>query len=598
MAKKQPQYPSVFIAYSHDGKLHEQWVVKLAQALRKRGFKVSFDQDNQGKPVPEYSQESCLKTAKVIVVCTPKYKRKVDAKKGTVWHEARYLSERLRKSSASSFLVPVFRNVPKVGKRREPDRDQVKPGFLDFGPRYVDFSDDRKFAEHLDELANQLLDSVQPAMPTRQASTKGKVAKLPQIAAAPPVRPLKPLPAHEHELGVLFFADIVNFSGLPHDTRIRVVYDLGAFFTPKRAKQFRLHRSFGLLDGVGAVWRSGQGHAQALKLAAALHTWLKTEWPGVGLRIGLHVGQAMRFKGGNHADHSWFGTGCNDCRRIAQIGGAGHTLISEAFREGCRGEAEADQLLRHRLHPAPKERAYELFPNRGPSGHVRFYSDHPASIQPTPKLLELDYAAKSIARIQRQIGMVFQDLMREKWTIDPAKADLRITLWAPDPAMPDDLRCTDYRWLVAQNKEDAPSTTVYSLAGEGEGPPGRALRRAFRQPHAIPWLPQVGRKDPAALAIYQNLLEKLCGTKSATVNNASRHARAFVCLPFWSPGAAGLVDAGGPIGGLCLDSMEPLVPDPDNAEAVARVEREVVQFYSSLEAKALDDLAFAWLVRT
>ena len=36
--------PTVFISYSHDSKVHKQWVLELAQKLRQNGVDIIIDQ--------------------------------------------------------------------------------------------------------------------------------------------------------------------------------------------------------------------------------------------------------------------------------------------------------------------------------------------------------------------------------------------------------------------------------------------------------------------------------------------------------------------------------------------------------------------------
>jgi hypothetical protein len=73
--------PDVFISYSHDSKDHKKWVIDLASALESNGVRVRLDQWDVefGDDLPRYMQEAVTNSDRVLVICTPTYKRKAEA---------------------------------------------------------------------------------------------------------------------------------------------------------------------------------------------------------------------------------------------------------------------------------------------------------------------------------------------------------------------------------------------------------------------------------------------------------------------------------------------------------------------------------------
>ncbi|MFA6286155.1 MAG: TIR domain-containing protein [Opitutaceae bacterium] len=569
-----PARPSIFVSYSHGYKSetedsdHLQWVAKLVTALRAYGYPVDFDQDppQKNRTVGEYSMRMCQTAERVIVVCTPSYKQKADDEKdkSTVRFEARYLIERLRKRGRDNGIVPIYRQLP-IGQDGKANKTAAEPMFLADGKLYVDFSRDDTFQDKLTELIELLGDS---------SVTDNS------------------LPNREYNHGVILMADIVNFSGQSNHAQRLIMRDLQSYFTEARQHDFKYLYVVGLLDSITVLWDSEQGgHDHALRLAVDLAAWLARKRPGLATRIGLHVGDSLQLQKESSAWRtSLFGTGCNDCRRLTQFGAEGHIMLSETFVQACQETSNrvARNLLQNQIYPPLKKPAFEIFPARGYSGYLRLYMQGSQTIP--PRLLMLDHAAKRIASYQRRIGEVFQKLMVKKWQLDPSAADLRITLWAPDPALPETLHCTDYRWFLNKQTADDPSATTYSLIGQGEGGPGRAFRQASEKPFfIIPWLP-----DPKKnIVAYNTQMEKYYGLNSKTLKNASRHARAFACLPFWSPSG----DAPNkPLGVLCFDSMKPFILRKDQAVEVAMLEADIRTFCTTKRGD-FDDLAFAWMVR-
>lgn len=78
-----------FISYSWDNDLHKKWVKAFAEKLIENGVQVILDQNDLvlGDPLPQFMEQSIAQSNYVLIICTPEYKKKADARKGGVGYE-------------------------------------------------------------------------------------------------------------------------------------------------------------------------------------------------------------------------------------------------------------------------------------------------------------------------------------------------------------------------------------------------------------------------------------------------------------------------------------------------------------------------------
>lgn len=81
--------PVVFISYSWDNEPHKKWVKDLSERLTETGVQVILDQNDLmlGDPLPQFMERSIIHSDYVLIICTPEYKKKADARKGGVGYE-------------------------------------------------------------------------------------------------------------------------------------------------------------------------------------------------------------------------------------------------------------------------------------------------------------------------------------------------------------------------------------------------------------------------------------------------------------------------------------------------------------------------------
>ena len=103
--------PKVSVSYSWEGDAHMQWVGEFAARLRGDGVDVSLDQwmVELGKPLPEFMEQLVRENERVLVICTPTYKEKSDARIGGVGYEGDLMTGEILTQSKREKFIPVLR---------------------------------------------------------------------------------------------------------------------------------------------------------------------------------------------------------------------------------------------------------------------------------------------------------------------------------------------------------------------------------------------------------------------------------------------------------------------------------------------------------
>ena len=174
--------PSVFISYSHDSEEHKEWVLRLAENLRKKGVDVTLDQWDlvPGQDLAAFMQKGILEADRVLLICSKIYVEKAEAGTGGVGFERLIVTGEVVQNIDTRKFIPLIRENP--GEPRI-------PRFL--GPRlYIDFNNDSDFEANQEKLLRELLGAPlakkpplgenpfsgvlpQPALPTRVVGPNG-----------------------------------------------------------------------------------------------------------------------------------------------------------------------------------------------------------------------------------------------------------------------------------------------------------------------------------------------------------------------------------------------------------------------------------------
>ncbi len=102
----------VFISYSYDNQVHRDWVLCLAEQLRHSGLDVIFDEWHLklGQSITEFMERSVINSDYVLVICTPKYAKKSNERKGGVGYEQQIISGQLLYGTPREKFIPVIRS--------------------------------------------------------------------------------------------------------------------------------------------------------------------------------------------------------------------------------------------------------------------------------------------------------------------------------------------------------------------------------------------------------------------------------------------------------------------------------------------------------
>jgi tetratricopeptide (TPR) repeat protein len=104
--------PQVFVSYSWDDDAHKAWVAKLATRLQNDGANVILDQWHVrlGDQLPQFMETSVRDSDFVLIICTPRYKERVDRRRGGGGYEGHVITaEVFEYSENQRKFIPVLR---------------------------------------------------------------------------------------------------------------------------------------------------------------------------------------------------------------------------------------------------------------------------------------------------------------------------------------------------------------------------------------------------------------------------------------------------------------------------------------------------------
>jgi len=103
--------PKVFISYSWEEDAHKEWVRSLTDTLLENGIEANLDQYDLslGDRLPQFMEQSIAEADYVLIICTPTYKEKSDARKGGVGYEGHIISGELLTQGNERKFIPIIR---------------------------------------------------------------------------------------------------------------------------------------------------------------------------------------------------------------------------------------------------------------------------------------------------------------------------------------------------------------------------------------------------------------------------------------------------------------------------------------------------------
>jgi hypothetical protein len=103
--------PTAFISYAWESDEHKAWVRQFAARLRSDGIAVSLDQWElaPGDQLPAFMEKAVRENQFVLVICTPTYKRKSDARQGGSGYEGDIMTAEVLYSANNRKFIPILR---------------------------------------------------------------------------------------------------------------------------------------------------------------------------------------------------------------------------------------------------------------------------------------------------------------------------------------------------------------------------------------------------------------------------------------------------------------------------------------------------------
>ncbi len=153
--------PTAFVSYSWDNQSHKQWVRDLATRMRRDGVAVTLDawETAPGDQLPAFMERSVRENDFVLIVCTPRYKVRSEARTGGVGYEGDVITGEVLVERNHRKFIPVLR----LGEWH-----QAAPSWL-IGKQYVDLSGDPYSEEAYAQLVCTMLGINETAPPIGRA---------------------------------------------------------------------------------------------------------------------------------------------------------------------------------------------------------------------------------------------------------------------------------------------------------------------------------------------------------------------------------------------------------------------------------------------
>lgn len=152
------EHPILFISYSWDDEDHKDWVLNLANRLRKDGVDVILDRYylRPGKNLPHFVENSLRKSNRIAIILTPNYKKKAEGRIGGVGQEYSLMNnELLNDIAGNERIIPLL--------RKGASKESI-PQFLQ-QYIYIDFSNDDKLDTQYEELLRDIYKEPKIKMP-------------------------------------------------------------------------------------------------------------------------------------------------------------------------------------------------------------------------------------------------------------------------------------------------------------------------------------------------------------------------------------------------------------------------------------------------
>jgi hypothetical protein len=140
---------TAFLSYSWDSPEHRRWIASLGARLRADGVDLLLDEWHlqAGDQLSHFMEKAVRESDFVLIVCTPRYREKSNARTGGVGYEGNIMTAELYTGGNERKFIPLL---------REGDWLRAAPTWLQ-GKKYFDLSGDPYIEDHYHDLINTLL---------------------------------------------------------------------------------------------------------------------------------------------------------------------------------------------------------------------------------------------------------------------------------------------------------------------------------------------------------------------------------------------------------------------------------------------------------
>lgn len=161
--------PSVFISYSWGNPRHQNWVRNFAARLRSDGVEAALDQWElvPGDQLTHFMEKAIADNQFVLIICTPTYKRKSEAREGGVGYEDDIMTAEVMTTNNHRKFIPILR----TGSPKE-----SVPSWLS-GKIYIDLSGSPYPESSYDELLDTILGRRAKAPEVKKPKVRGNLPK-------------------------------------------------------------------------------------------------------------------------------------------------------------------------------------------------------------------------------------------------------------------------------------------------------------------------------------------------------------------------------------------------------------------------------------
>lgn len=124
------EIPSAFLSYSWDSPAHKEWAGTFGVRLRADGIDAHWDEFDTrlGDQLPHFMEKAIRESEFVLIICTPRYKQRSEARQGGVGYEGNIITGELLTHGNERKLIPLL---------REGEWSEAAPSWL-LGKRYAD----------------------------------------------------------------------------------------------------------------------------------------------------------------------------------------------------------------------------------------------------------------------------------------------------------------------------------------------------------------------------------------------------------------------------------------------------------------------------